>query len=428
MLTKTLRARPPTARDQNKSRSKSSLRNENTWNCSPALQQRFETVFTREDAFLKDVQMLQELAEKLKEDQALYDGVTARIERRVTHVLSFQIAIDMFHRFLTERESHARLVLTDPLDDLANLERRVASLEESLRTSTFDADTKITDRIAAANFQDELAVELLESKNTARRLDLSLKRLLQARPPGPRVLRIKLAATAKDWRDRDGETEIADGNLKRSQDVAALVAARQQRLDRIEGELADLEGSVDDQLQKLQSGYEAKEELVRQLIGRLHEVDGLMLAIDELHDGNAKLRGAFARIKDEGASARRQAMIGRCWEEAYDVDKEGIRRSLLSIEEKTQLAARRDQRNQKRAGELREQAVEVAQKEEEAEGILKTILEIEGDARNFEKQLNQKLREARELAGVDQGDQGDAWIVAETDKVWGICGRSEPPN
>jgi hypothetical protein len=45
----------------------------------------------------------------------------------------------------------------------------------------------------------------------------------------------------------DGEGEIAARNLKRAQKVAA----RQQRLDRIDADLAELEAAVDERLQGL---------------------------------------------------------------------------------------------------------------------------------------------------------------------------------
>jgi hypothetical protein len=366
--------------------------------------------------------------QKLNHDEALFDAVANRIERRVTHILSFQIAVDMFHRFLTERENHARLALTDPLDDLVDLEARVASLEESLRALAFDAAADPTDAIAAANTEDESAVRLLESRNIVRRLDISRKKRLQRRPLGPRASRIKLAAAARDAEDGDAEGDIAAGNLKRAQEVAELVAARQQRLDGIDAELAALEAAVDERLQGLQLGHEAKEKLVRRLVGRVHEIDGLWLAINELQDANAKLRGACARTADGGADARRQAVLARCWEEAYDVDKEEIRRRLLTIDEKKQAAARRDQRNRTRAEAIGELAAEVAQREEEADRALKTILAIEGDARDFEKQLNKALREAKELAGVEQGDRGEPWVVAEMEKIFGVCVEAELPK
>jgi hypothetical protein len=108
-------------------------------------------------------------------------------------------------------------------------------------------------------------------------------------------------------------------------------------------------------------GDDPKEEFVRRRVGRLHKVDGLLLAINELQKANAKLRGACARTTDGG-------VVGRCWEEVYDVEKQEIRRS-------------RDQRNRTRASALSKQAAEVAQREEEADRVLKTILAIEGDAR-----------------------------------------------
>jgi hypothetical protein len=214
----------------------------------------------------------------------------------------------------------------------------VGSFKESLRALTFDA---------AADTEDESIVRLL---------DISRKRRL-----GPRASRIKLAAAARDAEDGNGEGEIAAGNLKRAQEVAA----RQQRLDRIDADLAELEAAVDE---GLQIGHDPKEEFVRRLVGRLHEVDGLLLAINELQEANPKLRGACVRTTDGGAAARGQAVVGRCWEEVYDVDKQEIRRS-------------RDQRNRTRADALSEQAAGVAQKEEEADCALKTILAIEGDAR-----------------------------------------------
>jgi hypothetical protein len=319
----------------------------------------------------------------------------------------------MFHRFLTERESHARVVLTDPLDDLADLELQVTSLEESLPTELSDVG------------EDESAVELLESRNIARRLDLMHKRLMQSRPLTARVPRLKLAEAATDVGEAD---VVAEDNEKRAEEVAAVVAEKQQHLERIEEELAELEAEVDGRLRSLDVSHEAKVELVRRLIGRRHEVDEMMSAINKLREANARLGCDLARTFDEGATVRRKAIVGRCWEEAYDADKEETRRRLLVIQEKKHAAARRDQKNRKRAEALAEQAVEVAQREQEAEEALSTILEIEANVREIEKKLNVALREAKDLAGVDQGDQRERWLVEEMYKVFRISVDAEAPQ
>jgi hypothetical protein len=86
---------------------------------------------------------------------------------------------------------------------------------------------------------------------------------------------------------------MATVNLKRAHEVAALVAA----------DLSELEVAVDERLQELQVGHDAKEELVRRLVGRLREVGGLSPAINELQEANAKLCGACVRTTDGGAAA-----------------------------------------------------------------------------------------------------------------------------
>jgi hypothetical protein len=74
----------------------------------------------------------------------------------------------------------------------------VASLEESLRALTFDAAANPTDNVATTNTEGESVVQLLESRNIVRPLDISRKRRL-----GPRASRIKLAAAATDAEDGD---------------------------------------------------------------------------------------------------------------------------------------------------------------------------------------------------------------------------------
>jgi hypothetical protein len=148
-----------------------------------------QALLQREQAYLADLREFADDLASLRYDQDRVATAAERLEARMIDILSFSTAVEMFARFLIERERHAELVLAEPLDDIDDLQDLVAIAENTL-SDIHIVPSKVNDNLQNANIQEHTAIELLESRNIARRIQLQLQERLQSKTSNVKVARV----------------------------------------------------------------------------------------------------------------------------------------------------------------------------------------------------------------------------------------------
>ena len=359
---------------------------------------RLEDLIERENEFLRQLKEFSQNAELLRRDQLELDDVKGKLEDKAIGILTFTTSIELYRRFLDEREANARSLLCDPVDDTTALEEIVTRLEASLKYLGCDVSSTINDDIEVGNMQEEMEVEALENENLSRRMKYSVLRVMLDRPMKVDSVKKITFDGEEDRKEIDkARIELAQAALKRANDLNELSDARQKKLDEIYAKLEAMEDEADAQLDECRGKFKAKEKMIEELRDKVKERDDLLLSINTMNEKVGKLILELASLRDQKGDLSRGYNLQQRRQELCDFDKQQNQSRVGKMEDRKKFARKRRHNNKKRREELKITEQEVEQFQQQCEEYLESILAIEEESHDVEVALNSKLKEAQGL-------------------------------
>jgi DNA repair exonuclease SbcCD ATPase subunit len=281
--------------------------------------------------------------------------------------------------------------------------------------------------MATVNFDDQIALELLQSRNVARRMELQLRKRVQSRTWSVKVAKVKFASKEAPPSDLARELEVAQNDLQKAEEVAALSSKRQRELDELNRELTEFESAVDTELKRHQTEQFQKDQRIAKIRSDLHENARLQFEVSDLREANSQLREQLIQLLDDGSDLRReQAMFEHAQRNAEWL-AEDARRGEVRLNERIKAIARRDQQIEKRKAEVEQKGLPIKEAEDACAAKLKEVLELEERTIQVELDLNKVLKETHLIAcGVPIVKSVDkSRRTQEMEKVFGLVTKHE---
>jgi chromosome segregation ATPase len=378
----------------------------------------------KEQAYLADLQQFAQELKVLRTDKYRVDTATERLETRMINIISFSTTIEMFGRLLNDREIRAQLIMGEPVDDTSYLQERVDFLEATVR-SLPDGHSQVNEDIKNANFDDQVAIELLESQNVARRLKLQLQRRVQSRSWAGKVAKVKFTARERRPVDVARQHDIAQKDLITAEEVAALSNQRQHELDAIQQELTRRENAVDAALRQHQAEQDPKERRIAALRQELHENASLCLQINGLREENSQLREQLFRLLDSGSDVRRERAQLDNAQKNHEFFADDARRGQARLNDRRRAMAKRDQQIEERRAKMWEKQEPIQQAEVDVEAKLNEVLELEEQGHKVEQALNKVLKETQLIVGFPVRVVKQAHRTQEMEKMFSLVTKHE---
>jgi hypothetical protein len=385
-----------------------------------------QELLMREQAFLADLRQFGEDLTVLRTNQRRVDSATELLESRMINILSFSTAVEMFHRLLNEREGHARIMLCEPIDDLTWLEDRVNTVETALE-GVGVARSKVNEEIATGNLQTLAAIELLESQNVARRIQMQLRKRLQMQMSATKVAAVKFVQHRSPPDPRARARRAAQADLEAAESISALALRRQRELDARHRKITDKENALDDTLRLHQARHSESERAIATLRENLHENARLLLDVNGLREANAQLRETLMGMCDDGSAVRRERAMLDNAQRVHELNEEDAQKGRTRMTERTRAIAKRDIGMEQHRDGLAIRGVPIHELEEECQAKLQEILEIEEQSHQVELRLNTVLLRTRALEGsfAEGRGVGRAQRTIELDKVLALVTKHE---
>lgn len=393
---------------------------------------RFEDLLERENDFLRQLKEFSESAELLRKEQLEIDDIKLKLEDKAIGILTFTTSIELYRRFLDEREQNARQLLCDPIDDPSAIEDVVNRIEASLKYLGCDVSSTINDDIEVSNMQEDMEVQALENENLSRRMQYLLRRALLDTPPFvEQVQRITYEGEADREETDKARMELAQAELKRANDLNALSDELQKRLEDLHEKLEAMEEEADAQLLAARSKYMEKEKIIEDLRSKVGERDELLLSINSMNEKIGKLKLELAAARDQRGDLNRGHALLQRRKDLCEFDQQQNQSRIQKMEDRKKFARKRRHNNKKRVEDLKVTEKEVEEFQQQCDEYLDSILAIEDESHEVEVQLNAQLKEAQRLSQdvFEESTFEDSCVevskTAEMHKVFGLVIEKE---
>ena len=353
----------------------------------------------REFHFLEEVRHFSGLASELKQDQRrVYAGKEA-LEDRMLGVLSFATSIELYRRFLDERESYAHTKLAQPLNENDVFEKYVDGEEKSAEKCRELVEPDMNDELERINFEEQLALDTLLSKNTAKSLALQLRRALLNEPSTVSIQKpLELAKrTMTSAFSAESQIEFAKLEQKKANELFEKTAQRQKMIDEIHRKLEQYESEYNNRIRQNKERYQLKIKRLQALRNNMFEVEKNLMEIHRLSEENAKLKVRLLRQLDNDAAVRREHSGCIRLQDKIDSDKNELAAMKNRYEDRRNYAKKRRHAYKKRQKEVQVVQEDVDKAEKDCQERIQQVLDIEKQEREMEVKLNNKLKEMQNI-------------------------------
>ena len=177
-------------------------------------------------------------------ERARVDEVQQSLDDRVFRAISGATQIFLTSRFLTQREKHAYDLLTEPIDDLEDVEKSVVQLEGIVNSMEETLGPDRNDDEEAVNEQELNELNELNARNAERSNDITLRRsrvrqgnMIRANNNGvhEKSGEAFVAGNYKGDREPAGDTETI-GKADRVEERLNAISKEMEEIDRLDAE------------------------------------------------------------------------------------------------------------------------------------------------------------------------------------------------
>ena len=279
-----------------------------------------------------------------EKERARVDEVQQSLDDRVFRAISGATQIFLTSRLLTQREKHAYELLTEPVDDLEDVERSVQQLEQIVNSMEETLGPDRNDAEEAVNQQEQAELDALNARNLERSHDITIRRT-----------RVRQGNAIKPNNtvpfEKSGEafvpgTEKNPGEPTPDTDVIAKAENTQNRLDQISKEMEEIDKlEIENKKARAEQENEYNEKLrkIEEMVDESGEIDKYEFFVAEMQFQVDSLRADLGDAQQEKAilEADLKRKGEKKEEEVPEVTMETLEKRKQDLEERAAKAIER---------------------------------------------------------------------------------------